>query len=220
VGWTTPPPRARRLQRGYLPGRRLGSSPTRGTLLDMRRAALLAAALLFPTGPAASIDFGPVELGRAASHVLRVSALDATASGAGFSATRTRGGVLIVFEPYELDEQATGTLTLKTGSGLVRIRLLGHGVDRIPPRVAVETPRGATAGHALQIRFNATDNDLVDTCTLMVGGNVIGRLSWPSSTFRWLVPTGLRRPVRITVVAVDRAGNHASATTRPVPLRP
>jgi hypothetical protein len=186
----------------------------------MRRAALLAAAVLFPTAPPGSIDFGAVQLGGAASRILRISALDATASGAGFSATRTKSGVLIVFEPYELAEQATGKLTLKTGSGVMHVRLLGHGIDTIPPRVAVETPRAATAGHALQIRFNATDNDLVKTCTLMVDGNVIGRLSWPSSTFRWLVPTGLRGPIRITVVAVDRAGNRASATTRPVPIRP
>lgn len=118
----------------------------------MRRAALLAAALLVPSAPVASIDFGPVQLGGAASHMLRVSALDATASGAGFSATRTQGGVLIVFEPYELGEQATGTLTLKTGSGLMRIRLLGHGIDTIPPSVAVQTPKAATAGRPLQIR--------------------------------------------------------------------
>ena len=186
----------------------------------MSRAALLAAALLVPSAPAASIDFGPVQLGGAASHMLRVSALEVTASGAGFSATRTHGGVLIVFEPYELDEQATGTLTLKTGSGLVQIRLLGHGIDTIPPRVTVETPGAATAGRHLQIRFNATDNDLVKTCTLKANGRIIARLSWPSSTFRWLVPTGRRRPIRFTVVAVDRAGNRATATTRPVPIRP
>lgn len=185
----------------------------------MSRAALLAAALLVPSAPVASIDFGPVQLGGAASHMLRVSALDATASGAGFSATRTQGGVLIVFEPYELGEQATGTLTLKTGSGLMHIRLFGHGIDTIPPRVAVQTPKAATAGRPLEIRFDATDNDLVSTCTLKVDGQIIVRLAWPASTFRWLVPTGLRGPLRFTVVAVDRAGNHASATTRQVPIR-
>ncbi len=47
--------------------------------------------------------------------MLRVAALDANASGAGFSVTPTRGGVLIVFEPYELHERATGTLTLEAG---------------------------------------------------------------------------------------------------------
>jgi hypothetical protein len=95
--------------------------------------------------------------------MLRVSALAATASGAGFSATRTRAGVLIVFEPYELGEQATGTLTLSTASGLTRIRLLGRGIDTIPPGVTVETPVAATAGRPLQIRFDATDNDMVST---------------------------------------------------------
>ena len=186
----------------------------------MSRAVLLAAALLVPGAPAASIDFGPVELGGAAHRLLRVSALDVSASGAGFSATRAKGGVLIVFEPYELGEQAIGTLTLKTASGLVRIRLRGHGIDTIPPSVTVETPVTATAGRPLQIRFAASDNDLVSTCTLKVDGHTVGRLLWPASTFRWLVPAGTRGPIRITVVAVDRAGNHASATTKPVPIRP
>ena len=186
----------------------------------MSRAALLAAALFVPGVPAASVDFGPVQLGGAASHLLRVSALEARASGAGFSATRTRAGVLIVFEPYELGEQATGTLTLKTASGLVRIRLLGHGIDTIPPRVTVETPVAATAGRPLQIRFEATDNDLVSTCTLKVDGKTVGRRPWPASSFRWLVPARTRGPIRITVVAVDRAGNRGSATTKPVPIRP
>ena len=75
----------------------------------MSAAALLAAALLVPGGPPAAIDFGPVQLGGSATHVLSVPALGVTASGAGFSATRTHGGVLIVFEPYELHERATGT---------------------------------------------------------------------------------------------------------------
>jgi hypothetical protein len=73
-----------------------------------------------------------VQLGGAAQHTLRLPALDATASGAGFSATRTHSGVLIVFEPYELNEQATGTLTLKTHAGLVHIALRGDGIDTIP----------------------------------------------------------------------------------------
>jgi hypothetical protein len=185
----------------------------------MSRAALLAAALLVPSAPPASIDFGPVQLGGAAQHTLRVSALEATASGAGFSATRIHDGVLIVFEPYELNEQATGTLTLKTHAGLVHIALRGHGIDTIPPRVTVETPQAAHAGRPLRIHFNATDNDLVLTCTLKVGGQVIGRLPWPVSTFRWMVPHGLRGELQITVVAVDRAGNHTSATTRAFPIR-
>jgi hypothetical protein len=160
-----------------------------------------------------------VQLGGAAQHTLRLPALDATASGAGFSATRTHSGVLIVFEPYELNEQATGTLTLKTHAGLVHIALRGDGIDTIPPRVTVETPQAAHAGHPLQIHFNATDNDLVRTCTLKVGRQVIGRLPWPASTFRWLVPTGLHGQLRVTIVAIDRAGNHASATTSAFPIR-
>jgi hypothetical protein len=70
----------------------------------------------------------------------------------------------------------------------------------------------------LTIHFAATDNDLVSTCTLMIKGQVIGRRAWPASTFRWLVPTGLDRRERITVVAVDRAGNRASATSRAFPI--
>lgn len=185
----------------------------------MSRAALLAAFLLVPSAPPASIDFGPVQLGAAAPHTLRVSALAATASGAGFSATRTRTGVLIIFEPYELHEEATGTLTLETDAGLVRIALRGHGIDTIPPRVTIETPKAASAGRPLQIHFDATDNDMINTCTLKIGSHVIGRLLWPASTFRWNVPTRARGPIRITVVAVDRAGNHASATTRAFPVR-
>jgi hypothetical protein len=186
----------------------------------MSPAAFMAALLLASSAPPASIDFGPVQLGGAARHILGTSVLNATASGAGFSATRTQNGVLIVFEPYELDEEATGTLTLTTSSGLVRVKLLGHGIDTIPPSVTVETPRAAAAGHPLTIHFDATDNDLVSTCTLAVDGHVIGSLRWPASTFRWLVPIGLRGPIRIAVVAVDRAGNHASATSSAVSIRP
>jgi hypothetical protein len=185
----------------------------------MSRAALLAAALLVPSAPPAAIDFGPVQLGGAAPHMLRVHALGAAASGAGFSATLTRGGVLIVFEPYDLDAEATGTLVLRMRSGFVRIALRGQGIDTIPPRVAVRTPQAAQAGRPLTIHFAATDNDLVSMCTLKVAGHVIGRLIWPASTFRWLVPTGFAGPVRITVIAVDRAGNLASATSRAVPIR-
>jgi hypothetical protein len=209
-------PRNVRVSRPWL----TGTMSTGEYASGMSRAALLAAVLLVPSAPNASIDFGPVQLGGAAHRMLRVSALKASASGAGFSASRTKGGVLIVFEPYELGEQATGTLTLKTTSGLIRIRLRGHGIDTMPPSVTVETPVAATAGHPLLIRFEATDNDLVSTCTIKINGQTIARLLWPASTFRWLVPAGTRRPIRITVVAVDRAGNHASATTKPVPIRP
>ena len=184
----------------------------------MSRAALLAAILLVPGAPPASIDFGPVQLGGAARHVLRMSVLDATASGAGFSATRTHGGVLIVFEPYELDEQATGTLTLKTDAGLMQVALRGHGIDTIPPNVTIETPQAAHVGRRLLIHFDATDNDLVRSCTLEVGRHIIARLPWPASSFDWFIPTGLRGSLRITVVAVDRAGNRGSATTRAFPI--
>jgi hypothetical protein len=184
----------------------------------MTRAAL-AAAMLAPLAPPASIVFGPVQLGGAATHPLRVPALGVTASGAGFSATRMRGGVLIVFEPYELDEEMTGMLTLRTRSGVVRIALRGRGIDTIPPGVTVTTPRATPAGRPLTIHFAATDNDLVSACRLEVDGHVIARLSWPASTFRWLVPARLRGPVRIRVVAFDRAGNRASATSRAFPIR-
>lgn len=85
---------------------------------------LLAAAVLVPRAPAASV-----------------------------------GGVLIVFEPYELGERATGTLTLKTACGLMRIRPRGHRIDTIPRHVAVEMPTAASPGQPLQIHFAATDND-------------------------------------------------------------
>lgn len=185
----------------------------------MSRAVLLAAALLVPGAPPASINFGSVELGGAALHMLRVSALGVAVSGAGFRATRTRGGVLIVFEPYELHEEVTGALTLRTRSGFVRIALRGNGIDTIPPAVTVNTPHAATHGHSVTIHFAATDNDLVNTCTLKVGGHVIGRLSWPVSTFRWRVPASLSGLVRVTVIAVDRGGNSASATSRAFPIR-
>jgi hypothetical protein len=185
----------------------------------MSRAVLLAAALLVPAGAPASIDFGAVQLGGAATHRLAVPALGVTASGAGFSATRTAHGVLIVFEPYELHEQATGTLTLRTAAGVVRIALRGHGIDTIPPVVTVATPRQARAGQRLTIRFAATDNDLVRSCTLSVAGRVIARLPWPASAFRWRVPAGLGARTRITVIAVDRAGNRTSVTSRAFGVR-
>ncbi|MDP9223814.1 MAG: hypothetical protein M3P18_08140 [Actinomycetota bacterium] len=185
----------------------------------MKCAALLAAALLTPGAPPASIDLGSVELGGAALRMLALPALSVSVSGAGFSATRTKGGVLLVFEPYELHEEATGALTLRLRSGFVRIALRGHGIDTIPPSVSVETPRAAVAGRPLTIRFAATDNDLVRTCTLKVTGRVIARLSWPVSTFRWQIRPWLRGAARITVTAVDRAGNRASATSKAFPIR-
>jgi hypothetical protein len=97
--------------------------------------------------------------------------------------------------------------------------LHGHGIDTIRPVVTVETPRSARAGHALTIRFAATDNDLVRSCTLRVAGRVIARLRWPASAFRWRVPAGLDTRTRVTVVAVDRAGNRTSAASRAFAVR-
>jgi hypothetical protein len=56
------------------------------------------------------------------------------AAGAGFSAARAGRRVLLVFEPYDLDE-ATGTLTMRTRPGPVRIALRGRGIDTIAPAV-------------------------------------------------------------------------------------
>jgi hypothetical protein len=184
----------------------------------MSRGMLLAAAVLLPAGPPGSIDFGSVQLGGAASRLLAVPTLGVTASGAGFSATRAAGGVLIVFEPYELHEPVAGRLTLRTRTGLVRFALHGRGIDTIPPAVSVETPRRARAGRVLLIRFEASDNDLVRTCTLAVGGRTIARLPWPASTYSWRVPRGVAR-AHITVVAVDRAGNRGSARSRAFAIR-
>src|SRR6266702_2984713 len=92
--------------------------PPRLYALRMSPAALLAATLLVPAVAPASIDFGAVQLGGAALHRLAVPALGVSVSGAGFSATRTAHGVLIVFEPYELGEEAAGTLTLTLASGV------------------------------------------------------------------------------------------------------
>jgi hypothetical protein len=180
----------------------------------MSRGMLLAAALLLPAAPPASIDFGSVQLGGAASRRLAVPALAVTASGAGFSAARIAGGVLIVFEPYELHEEVAGRLTLRMQTGLVRIALHGRGIDTLLPAVSVETPHAVRAGRTLTLRFTASDNDLVRTCTLAAGGHRIARLPWPVSTFRWHVPRGLGGRARITVVAVDRAGNRGTATSR------
>lgn len=101
---------------------------------------------------------------------------------------------------------------------MVQIALRGHGIDTIPPNVTVETPPAAHAGRRLRLHFDATDNDLVRTCMLEVGRRIIARLSWPATTFNWIVPTGLRGSLRITVIAVDRAGNRASATTSAIPI--
>jgi hypothetical protein len=185
----------------------------------MSRAAVVAAVLLVRAGAPASIDFGAVQLGGAALHRLAVPALGVSASGAGFSATRTAHGVLIVFEPYELHEQASGTLTLRTAGGVVRIALRGHGIDTIPPVVTVATPRVARTGQVLTIRFAATDNDLVRSCTLRVADRVIALLPWPAFAFRWRVPSGLGAHTRVTVVAVDRAGNRTSVSSRAFAVR-
>jgi hypothetical protein len=47
----------------------------------------------------------------------------------------------------------------------------------------------------------------------------MARVGWPASSFRWIVPADLIGPVRVTVVAVDRAGNRAAATSRPFAIR-
>jgi hypothetical protein len=170
---------------------------------------------MLPAPPPALIDFGSVELGGAKPERVSVPALAVTASGAGFSATRTAGGILIVFEPYELHEEATGKVTLRTRTGVVLIKLRGRGMDTIRPTVSVATPRG---GRVVTIHFAASDNDLVRVCILEVGGRVIARLQWPVSTYRWRVPRGVGR-ARITVVAVDRAGNRGVAMSRAFAIR-
>jgi hypothetical protein len=172
---------------------------------------LLAAVLLVP-----GVDFGPVQLGSAAHQRLATPGRVVSISGAGFSATAVPGGVYVVFEPYELREQVTGTLRLETPHGLVRIALRGHGVDTIPPYVSVATPRSSHG--VVTIRFTASDNDLVRTCVLFAGGRTIARLAWPVSTYRWRAPAGLRR-ARVTVVAVDRAGNRGRATSAAFAIR-
>jgi hypothetical protein len=185
----------------------------------MSPAALLAAAALAAGPPPASLDLGAVQLGYAVRRVVRMHVLRAAASGAGFSVARTRGGVVVVFEPYELGEEAEGTLAVRTPSRLVRIALRGRGIDTLRPRVTVETPRAAFAGRALTLRFTAVDNDLVRSCTLSVGGRVVGRVGGPASAFRWRVPAGIGRHARVGVVAVDRAGNRASAVSRSFAIR-
>lgn len=180
----------------------------------MSRAAVLAAALLAAGPPApASIAFGSVQLGKAARHIVRVRPLAFAVSGAGFSAARTRDGVLVVFEPYEPEEQATGALVLRLHSGLRRIPLRGRGVDTLPPIVTVQADTAARGDRALRIHFAATDNDLVVAFTVAVPGQPLRRLSWPASNVRWRVPRTFHGTARVTVTAVDRVGNRASATT-------
>lgn len=166
-----------------------------------------------PAPPPALIDFGRVQLGGAATQRVFLPALGLAASGAGFSAARTAAGILIVFEPYELREVATGSVRVRTRAGVVRIRLRGRGIDTIRPSVTVATPHAVRAGSIVTIRFEASDNDLVRACTLRVGGRVIARLRYPASAYRWRVPSGLRARERITVVAVDRAGNRREVTS-------
>jgi hypothetical protein len=170
--------------------------------------ALLLAAALGPLAPPPAIDFGAVELGRAGVRTLAVSADAARATGAGFSATAFTRGVLVVFEPYDLDD-VDGELLLQMPTGPVRVALHGRGVDTIAPRVALEAI--TTRGRTVTVRFSASDNDLVAACVLSAGGRELARSGWPSSTLRARVPGSARAP-RITVTAVDRAGNRAAAT--------
>ena len=123
-----------------------------------------------------------------------------------------------MFEPYELHELATGRATLRTRTGIVRIKLRGRGIDTIRPTVSVATPRGARGGRVVTIHFDVSDNDLVRVCLLEVAGRVIARVPWPASTYRWRAPRGLGR-ARVTVVAVDRAGNRGVATSRAFAIR-
>lgn len=205
-----------------------------------RRAAvfqlLLALGLLAVSAPAAAppplrvgparLDFGPVELGRAATRSITLSAAGAAplslrarvvaGPDGGFSAAFHPGGsatLVVVFEPYDLD-QSKGTLTIETRSGSVRVALRGRGIDTISPTVTVETPRRVAAGSPVTIRFAGTDNDLVRGYVLAVAGRVIGRVAGPETTFVWRVPAGFRgRTARVTVTATDRAGNAATASS-------
>lgn len=174
----------------------------------MRRGFLLAAVLL---APPRAVDFGAVQLGGAGHLRLSVPGRVASISGAGFSATRVPGGIYVVFEPYELREQVTGTLRLRTPHGLVRVALRGHGIDTRKPFVSVATPQPLSRD--VTIRFVASDNDLVRTCLLVANGRTIARLAWPATAYRWHVPAGVHR-ARVTVVAIDRAGNRGRAMTR------
>ena len=173
--------------------------------------ALLLAAALGPAAPP-PVDFGAVELGRAGVRMIAFAATAARATGAGFSATREGGRVLVVFEPYERDE-ARGTLRLRTRGRVLRVPLRGRGIDTIPPRV---TAAVVARGRVVTVRFAVTDNDLPAFCLLAAAGDAIGRVRWPATVFRWRVPAPTRGAVRITVTAIDRAGNRASTTTAAV----
>jgi hypothetical protein len=166
-----------------------------------------------------AVDFGAVQVGSAALRTLPSRARIVSVAGVGFSASSSPRGVVVVYEPYEPNEEGTGRLVLRIGSRLVHIPLRGHGIDTLRPSLAVMAPRTVIAGRALMIRFSAADNDLVATCVVAVNSRTTARLPWPVTSFRWLVPAGVRGAVRITVRARDRTGNTATVT-RTVRVQP
>ncbi len=166
-----------------------------------------------------AVDFGTVQVGSAALRTLPAPARIVSVVGIGFSATSSSRGVVVVYEPYEPNENGTGRLVLRIGSRLVHIPLRGRGIDTLRPALTVFAPRTAVAGRALLIRFSAADNDLVAVCSVTVNGHAAARLRWPATSFRWLVPAGARGRVRIGVSARDRVGNTATVT-RTVRVQP
>jgi hypothetical protein len=165
------------------------------------------------------VDFGAVQVGSAALRTLPSPAHVVSVSGVGFSATTSKRGVVLAYEPYEPGDTDTGRLVLRIGSRLVHIPLRGHGIDTIAPTLTVATPQAAGAGRTLVVRFAAADNDLVAACTLAVAGRGVVRVPWPATRLRWRVPAALRGAIRIVVSAVDRAGNVASVA-RTVRVQP
>ena len=166
-----------------------------------------------------AVDFGAVQVGSAALRTLPPPARVVSVSGVGFSATTSKRGVVLAYEPYEPGDTDTGRLVLRIGSRVVQIPLRGHGIDTIAPTLTVTTPHATGAGGTLVVRFTAADNDLVTACTLAVAGRRVVRARWPVTSLRWRVPATLRGAIRIVVSAVDRAGNVASVA-RTVGVQP
>ena len=172
--------------------------------------ALLLAAAFGTVAPPPAIDFGAVQLGRAGVRTIALRADEVDVHGAGYSATRTRGGVLVVFEPYER-EVVRGSLLVRAHGHSTRVALRGRGIDTLVPRLVVT--RAALRGGTLTVGYLASDNDLVSSCVLAVGNRVVGRARWPATSVRARVPRGARA-LRITLTAIDRAGNRASTPVR------
>lgn len=135
-------------------------------------------------------------------------------------APQTSTRMNVVFKPTTLGS-ATATLLVQTSVGNRTVELRGNSTDTVPPNVSINSPQGGqtfTSGTAMNIAFQATDNDKVAgyTITASIGGQTfnIASLGANATSVLWSIPELLGSASgTVTVTAIDTSGNRGSATS-------